>query len=90
LLFGIERLAPGCRSFIKLLVHDPATMLPKDRVVIEILETIQMDQQVVECCRCLKQAGYALALDDFQDRPRLETDGRAGELHKSGFADDFA
>jgi EAL and modified HD-GYP domain-containing signal transduction protein len=25
-------------------------MLPKDRVVIEILETIQMDQQVVECC----------------------------------------
>ena len=73
LLFGIERLAPGCRSFINctrdFLVRDFATMLPKDRVVIEILETIQMDRQVVECCRCLKQAGYAFALDDFQDRP---------------------
>jgi hypothetical protein len=69
LLFGIERLTPGCRSFINctgdFLVRDFATMLPKDRVVIEILETIQLDRQVVECCRSLKQAGYTLALDDF-------------------------
>ena len=47
LLFGIERLTPGCRAFINctrdFLVRDFATMLPKDRVVLEILESIQMD-----------------------------------------------
>jgi c-di-GMP-related signal transduction protein len=41
---------PGCRSVINgsrdFLVRDFATMLPKDRVLIEILETIQMDWQV--------------------------------------------
>ncbi|MFY9803293.1 MAG: EAL domain-containing protein [Candidatus Acidiferrales bacterium] len=73
LLFGIERLTPGCRAFINctrdFLLRDFATMLPKDRVVLEILESIQMDRQVVEACRCLKQAGYLLALDDFLDHP---------------------
>jgi c-di-GMP-related signal transduction protein len=44
LLFRTERLTPGCRSFINctcdFLVRDFATMLPKDRVVLEMLETI--------------------------------------------------
>jgi c-di-GMP-related signal transduction protein len=43
LLFGIERLAPGCRSFINctrdFLFRDFATLLPKDRVSIEILSS---------------------------------------------------
>jgi c-di-GMP-related signal transduction protein len=73
LLFGIDRLTPGCRSFLNctrdFLVRDFATMLPKDRVVIEILETVQIDEGVLEACRRLKQAGYLLALDDFENRP---------------------
>ncbi|MFZ3215587.1 MAG: HDOD domain-containing protein [Candidatus Acidiferrales bacterium] len=72
LLFGIERLTPGCRAFLNctrdFLIRDFATMLPKDRVVIEILETVPMDEEVYEACRRLKQAGYLLALDDFEDR----------------------
>lgn len=73
LLFGMDRLTPGCRSFLNctrdFLIHDFATMLPKDRVVLEILETVAMDDEVHDACRRLKQAGYLLALDDFEDRP---------------------
>ncbi len=73
LLFGIERLTPGCRAFLNctrdFLIRDFATMLPKDRVVLEILETVPMDDEVHDACRRLKQAGYLLALDDFQERP---------------------
>jgi c-di-GMP-related signal transduction protein len=73
LLFGMERLTPGCRAFLKctrdFLIRDFATMLPKDRVVVEILESVPMDNEVHDACRRLKQAGYLLALDDFEDRP---------------------
>jgi c-di-GMP-related signal transduction protein len=73
LLFGMERLTPGCRSFLNctrdFLIRDFATLLPKDRVVLEILETVAMDDEVHDACRRLKKAGYLLALDDFEDRP---------------------
>ena len=73
LLFGMDRLTPGCRSFLNctrdFLIRDFATMLPKERVVLEILETVAMDDEVHDACRRLKQAGYLLALDDFEDRP---------------------
>ena len=73
LLFGMDRLTPGCRSFLNctrdFLIRDFATMLPKDRVVLEILESVAMDDEVRNACRRLKNAGYLLALDDFEDRP---------------------
>jgi c-di-GMP-related signal transduction protein len=73
LLFGMERLTAGCRSFLNctrdFLIRDFATLLPKDRVVLDILETVAMDDEVHDACRRLKQAGYMLALDDFEDRP---------------------
>ncbi len=73
LLFGMERLTPGCRAILNctrdFLIRDFASMLPKDRVVLEILETVPMDDEVHDACRRLKQAGYLLALDDFQERP---------------------
>ena len=39
--------------------------LPTDRVVLELLETIAVDEQIVSRCRELKQRGFRLALDDF-------------------------
>jgi len=73
LLFGMDRLTPGCRSFLNctrdFLIRDFAIMLPKDRVVLEILESVAMDDEVRNACRRLKNAGYLLALDDFEDRP---------------------
>jgi c-di-GMP-related signal transduction protein len=74
-LFGLERLTQGRRAFLnctrEFLVRDYPTLLPKDRVVIEILENIKLDGEVIDACRRLKQAGYLLALDDFTDSPEL-------------------
>jgi len=68
-LFGIERLTRGRRAFIncsrEFLVRDYAALLPRERVVIEILEDTDVDTDVIAACRRLKKAGYLLALDDF-------------------------
>lgn len=40
-------------------------MLPSDKVIIEILETVEPTEEVVERCKQLKQLGFILALDDF-------------------------
>jgi c-di-GMP-related signal transduction protein len=75
-LFGIERLTEGRRAFInctrEFLISDYPALLPKDRVVIEILEDIRLDEEVLAACRQLKRAGYSIALDDFRDRPEWQ------------------
>ena len=38
--------------------------LPQDRVVLEILETVQLTRCVLARCQQLREIGYALALDD--------------------------
>jgi EAL and modified HD-GYP domain-containing signal transduction protein len=40
-------------------------LLPKDQVVLEILESVEPDEEVVEACKKLKRLGYLIALDDF-------------------------
>jgi EAL and modified HD-GYP domain-containing signal transduction protein len=39
--------------------------LPKDKVVLEILETVTLDAALVARCQWLKEQGFMLALDDF-------------------------
>jgi c-di-GMP-related signal transduction protein len=72
-LFGIDRLTQGRRAFInctrEFLLRDFPSTLPTDRVVLEILETIQPDDEIVAACRRLKGMGYLIALDDFQESP---------------------
>jgi EAL and modified HD-GYP domain-containing signal transduction protein len=51
--------------------------LPKESVMLELLETIDIDAHIVRRCRALKARGYALALDDVcryrrQFEPLLE------------------
>ena len=68
-LMGIQLLTGGKRAFInitrEMLVQDYLFLIPKDRVVVEVLETVTPDAEVVAACRKLKRAGYLLALDDF-------------------------
>ncbi len=72
-LFGIKRLTQGRRAFLNcsrdFLVRDYPALLPKDHVVLELLETIDVDQETIAACRRLKQMGYLIALDDFRDSP---------------------
>lgn len=49
----------------RLLLDGSCRVLPKENVVLEILETIEPDAEVVAACAALKQSGYKLALDDF-------------------------
>jgi len=76
LLIGIDRLAQGRRAFInctrEFLVREFALLLPHDRVVVEILESVRADDELVSACTRLKRAGYLLALDDFREAAELE------------------
>lgn len=66
--FGIHAVVGKCNAFINVdgetLMSSAVTDLPPDRVVIELLETIQIDRDIVRRCRALKRLGYRLALDD--------------------------
>ena len=72
-LFGIDRLTHGRRAFINctrdFLLRDFPATLPTDRVVLEVLETVEPDDEIVAACRRLKNMGYLIALDDFQESP---------------------
>lgn len=49
----------------EMLMSDMLQLLPNDRVVIELLETIEITPRILDQCRQLKRAGFSLALDDF-------------------------
>ena len=54
------------------LLDGTAQALPTDRVVIEILETVEPTSEVVDACWRLKAAGFQIALDDFVGDPGFE------------------
>ncbi|SHO51577.1 EAL and HDOD domain-containing protein [Anaerocolumna xylanovorans] len=68
-VFGFQELIEQTRGFINfsqnLILGELAYMLPKDQVVIEILERVEPNEKVIEACKKLKEKGYILALDDF-------------------------
>ncbi len=53
----------------EMLHSDIIELLPPDRVVLEILESVTIDDAVIERCRELKACGYKIALDDFEYKP---------------------
>jgi c-di-GMP-related signal transduction protein len=75
-LFGVDHLTQGRRAFLnctrEFLVRDYAALLPKDRVVIEVLETVRIDDELIAACQRLKHGGYQIALDDFPSTPEWQ------------------
>jgi c-di-GMP-related signal transduction protein len=71
----LSSLCDGKPCFInitrKVLVQDLYTILPTERVVLELLEDIQPDEEVIAACQRLRRAGYSLALDDVSPKHRL-------------------
>src|ERR1044071_3731986 len=65
---GLQAVTGSRRAFInftlELLLEEMYTILPKDRCVIEVLETTIADDDAVRACKKLRDAGYELALDD--------------------------
>jgi EAL and modified HD-GYP domain-containing signal transduction protein len=66
---GIRTVVGGAHAFVNMdaewLLGRRIESLPKDKVVIEILETVPIDEQLIRRCRVLSEKGYRLALDDF-------------------------
>jgi len=55
------------------LLSEAVELLPKGKVVLEILETVELTPAVLERCRALKAKGFALALDDIVElTPAME------------------
>lgn len=73
---GTEWLLKGKKAFINMeipmLMSSFSTLLPKNDVVIEVLETVKVSEEILARLRELKQEGYRFALDDFHYHPDLE------------------
>jgi EAL and modified HD-GYP domain-containing signal transduction protein len=69
LLVGLDVLCDGRRAFLNCtrdtLIGGLITLLPSHSTVVEILETVPVDDEVVNACQRLKEAGYLIALDDY-------------------------
>jgi EAL and modified HD-GYP domain-containing signal transduction protein len=68
-LFGISSLTGGKRAFINVsedfLLEEYLYLIPKEQIVIEILENVSVNSRVIQACEQLKNKGYLIALDDF-------------------------
>lgn len=74
--FGIKHILGNHLGFINLeldmLMSDSLELLPKELVVLELLESLEVTPVLVERCRELKAAGFVLALDDHEFSPVYE------------------
>lgn len=73
---GIDTVLDKQNGFInvsyELLMSDMLELLPRERMVLEILETVEIDDRAIERCRELKAKGFRLALDDFEYTPAYD------------------
>jgi EAL and modified HD-GYP domain-containing signal transduction protein len=69
-------LTGGTRAFInfsgELLEREVPLLLPKENLVVEVLERVEPTSAVVSACRKLVQQGYVLALDDYVHREEMQ------------------
>ncbi len=89
LSIGIEKLTGGKKAFInfteELLLNEIPAMLPKEYLVIEILETVEPTKEIINVCKKLKRLGYTIALDDFVFEPKFQTLIQVADIIKVDF-----
>jgi len=73
---GLDQILGGKKAFINFdrtnLIGGLRSILPPETMVVEILESVEPDEEVVATCRDLLQLGYQIALDDFVGQPEFE------------------
>jgi c-di-GMP-related signal transduction protein len=76
LSIGGDGLLAGKKAFVNfdesLLASNMHLILSRECLVIEVLETVEPTDELVQLCRSIREQGYTLALDDFVDAPRFE------------------
>ena len=74
--WGLQAITGDKLAFINFhqdtLLHRFPTSLDPSRVVIEIVETVEIKPELIEACISLKKMGYQLALDDFEFNAKWE------------------
>ena len=72
---GLPKLSGEYPVFINftrhLVLSAPWSILPRDKVVIEVLENIEVDETLIDVLRKAKHFGYQIALDDFEFKEEL-------------------
>ncbi len=73
---GLTKVSAGKFAFINFteqaLLNGYPKLLPKEQVVIEVLETVNPTKEVMACLKELAEQNYQLALDDFIHNPAWE------------------
>ncbi len=68
--FGLDALVGDALAFVnvtrEVLLSESIHLLPPERVVVEIVESVEADDAVVAACRDLWEEGYRFALDDWE------------------------
>lgn len=71
--FGLDSVLGQFKGFINvdeaMIMSDMIELLPKERVVLEVLETVELNERVLGRLADLKRACFALALDDVIGLP---------------------
>jgi len=87
---GLEDLTKGKKAYInftrKLIIEGSANALSPDDLVVEVLETIEPDEEVIQALKQLKKKGYTIALDDFVLEPKFEPLIDLADIIKIDFA----
>ena len=69
LVFNFRELTEGTRAFINfpqtLIEGEVPSLLPRQSLVVEVLEHVEPTEKVLESLRSLRKQGYTIALDDF-------------------------
>lgn len=73
---GLDRVVGTYKAFVNLtrdfLVGDHPLPSRPDRLVLEVLEDIEIDERLLKGIRSLKRQGFKIALDDVSYHPELE------------------
>jgi EAL and modified HD-GYP domain-containing signal transduction protein len=72
---GLERITGPHKAFINLTRHFFVEMPPipfnRDRVVLEVLEDVEVDEALLSGIRRMTEQGFDLAMDDYSFQPEL-------------------
>jgi len=86
---GIEKITGGKKAFInfsrELLVSKIPLMFPSNLTSIEVLESVEPDESLIESCHQLKQKGFSIVLDDFVYQQSLDKLIKEADLIKIDF-----
>lgn len=69
LTMDINELTDEKKAFIKfsqkMLIEEIPLLLPADSVVVEVLDGVEINEDLIEACKKLRESGYIIALDGF-------------------------